>query len=472
MAVKLKAVGASDFTIFEAEGGPGGTWYRNTYPGAEVDVPSNLYSLSFASRNWTRTHAKQPELATYIDDIVNDHDLRDHLRFNTRVESAVWDDERHVYDVTTSDGNREAFDILVAAVGFLSDPRIPDWPGLENFEGPAFHTQYWDHSIDLTGRKVALVGNGSTATQIAPELAEIVDELHIFQREPGWILPKGDRDYTREELQRNASRLRRRVNRAKILAQTQWAYVGGAVHHSGSRRNRKAEERARAYIAATFVDRPDLRDKVTPRYPFSGKRRILQGTYYPTLLRDNVVLHDAPVEKIVSDGIIDARGDIHGVHAIVIATGFNASQYLSTLEVRGRGGRRLQQKWARSAYAFLGMMVDEFPNMYVFYGPNTNGGPILLHHELQADYVVANMRRMRRGHGIALEVKRRYVERYNSWLQRRFTKTAWAHANNYMKGPDGRVVTQWADGVVRFWLLHKLLRIPSTTASRRGRPRT
>lgn len=464
-AVKLVEAGFREFTIFEAEDGPGGTWFRNTYPGAEVDVWSSLYSLSFANRNWSRTHATQGELLEYINDIIADHRLGEHFVYGTRVTDAVWDDARHRYDLTFDNREPQSFDVVVAAVGFLSDPNVPDWPGLDEFEGTAFHTQYWDHDVELQGKRIALVGNGSTATQIAPELAPIASELLIFQREPGWILPKGDRDYTSQELAERTP-LRRKLERAKLFAKTQWWYVGGNVHHTGSRRNRIAEAKARAYIDSIFADHPELREKVTPKYPFSGKRRILQSTYYPTLLRKNVTLHNAPVEKISPKGVIDINGHEHPVDVLVMATGFKASAYLSTIDVRGRRGRALAEKWRDSAYAFLGLMVDEFPNLYVLYGPNTNGGPILYHHELQADYIVRNLERMQRSGATALEVDETYVTRYNTWLQKRFEGTAWAASNNYMKGPDGRIVTQWADGVISFWLLHKLLRRPSTTASR------
>jgi cation diffusion facilitator CzcD-associated flavoprotein CzcO len=465
-AVRLKRAGFLDFVVFEAESGPGGTWWRNTYPGAEVDVHSALYSFSFASHNWTRTHAGQAELLQYIQDVIDAEGIREHFRFDTRVLDARWSEEHHSYRLRLSTDEVHEANMLVSAVGFLSDPRIPDWPGLADFGGPVFHTQHWDHNADLTGQRVAIVGSGSTATQIVPAIADRVRQLTIFQREPGWILPKGDRDFGPEEMRRYASPFRRRARRLRHFVRAQRAYHGGAVHHTGSERNARAEAKAHAYINEVFHDRPDLRTAVTPRYEFSGKRRILQSTFYPTLLRDNVRLVPRAVSDIGPGVVIDESGTKHDADVLLIATGFRASEYLSTLDVHGRDGLRLREAWREGVYAFLGMTVPGFPNFYMLYGPNTNGGPILFHHELQARYIVRELRTMTRTGVTAIEVRPRIVHAYNRWLQRRLSGTAWAHANNYMKDPQGRIVTQWADGLVRFWLLHRLLRRISSTTRR------
>ncbi|GAA0710830.1 NAD(P)/FAD-dependent oxidoreductase [Dactylosporangium roseum] len=466
-AVKLKRAGFDDFVVFEAEAGPGGTWWRNTYPGAEVDVHSALYSFSFASHNWTRTHAGQAEILRYIQDILDAEGIREHFRFGTRVLDARWSDDEHRYRLRDSTGATHEVDVLVSAVGFLSDPKLPDWSGLNSFGGPAFHTQYWDHGVDLAGKRVAIVGSGSTATQIVPAIADRVEQVTMFQREPGWILPKGDRDFTAEEMRRYASPVRRRLRRLKLFVQAQLAYQGGAVHHSGSKRNARAEVMARAYIDKVFGDRPDLKAAVTPQYEFSGKRRILQSTFYPALLRDNVRLVTRAVADIGPGVVIDESGTKHKADVLVIATGFRASEYLSTLDVFGRDGRRLRDVWRDGPFAFLGMTVPGFPNFYMLYGPNTNGGPILFHHELQANYIVRELRTMLRSGATAIEVRPWIVDAYNRWLQRRLANTAWAHANNYMKDSRGRIVTQWGDGLIRFWLLHRTLRRVSSTRRRR-----
>ena len=197
--VKMKRAGIHTFTIYESSLGIGGTWWDNTYPGAEVDVGSHLYSYSFKPHDWTRTHAKQAELQKYLEETVDEYGLRPHLRLGVAVESATWDDDRHVWTVRLDDGTTDEGHVLISGVGFLNVPRYPDWPGLDGFEGAKFHTSRWEHQHDLTDQVVAVVGTGSTATQIVPAIQPIVRRLYVYQREPGWVMPKGDRDFTPEE---------------------------------------------------------------------------------------------------------------------------------------------------------------------------------------------------------------------------------------------------------------------------------
>ena len=213
--VKLQQAGIDTFTIFEKSLGVGGTWRDNTYPGCEVDTHSNLYSFSFTHPDWSRTHARQPELQKYLEGVVDEFDLRRHFRMGIAVDEAVWDETTHTYRLQLSDGTFETCQVLISAVGFLNVPRYPAWPGLETFSGPKFHTARWEHEHDLTGRRVAFVGTGSTAAQAIPELAEIAGRLLVFQREPGWVMPKGDRDFTAEEREALRRPLRWRIRRAR-----------------------------------------------------------------------------------------------------------------------------------------------------------------------------------------------------------------------------------------------------------------
>jgi cation diffusion facilitator CzcD-associated flavoprotein CzcO len=199
VGVKLQQAGIRTFTIYESSLGIGGTWWDNTYPGAEVDVGSHLYCFSFKPHNWSRTHARQPELQQYLEETVDEFGLRPHLDLGVTVESATWDDDRHVWTVRLADGRVETCNVLVSAVGFLNVPRYPDWPGLAGFEGPKFHTARWEPEHDLTGKVVAVVGTGSSATQLVPAIQPIVKQLYVFQREPGWIMPKGERDLTDDD---------------------------------------------------------------------------------------------------------------------------------------------------------------------------------------------------------------------------------------------------------------------------------
>jgi len=462
--VKLLKAGIETFTIFEKSPGPGGTWWDNRYPGAEVDVASHLYSYSFLSYDWSRTHVRQAELQRYMEDVVDRFGLRPHFRFSTAVSDAVWDDERHRYMVHLEGGEEVPADVVVSALGLLNHPRYPDWPGLEDFAGPKFHTFRWEHEHDLTGRRVAVVGTGSTAAQVVPAIAPVVGRLLVFQREPGWVTPKGDRDYTPEERAAFARPLARRIERTRQFVRLERMQFRGAIHRPGSTVNTRIEAVCRSYITGALKDRPDLVEAVTPRYPFPGKRPVLSSDYYNALKRDNVELVPKAVTRVTPTGVVDADGVEHPADVLVMATGFQPTNFLATLEVVGRGGRTIHEVWDGEPRAFLGITVHGFPNFYMLYGPNTNGGEIVHHLERQAEYVVRAVRRMMRERVTAVEVRAGAVDTYNRWLERRFAGTAWPVSNNYYKSPSGRIVTQWPDGALLYALGTKTLgRVSETT---------
>ena len=295
--VKLKKAGIDSFTIYESSSGVGGTWWDNTYPGAEVDVNSNLYRYSFKPHRWTRSHARQPELQAYLEETADEFGLRPHLRLGVAVLSAVWDDHLHVWTVALDTGDLDVCHVVISAVGFLNVPRSPDWPGLEDFGGPRFHTSRWDHRQDLSGKVVAVVGTGSTATQVVPAVQPVVKKLYVFQREPGWVLPKGEREFT--EAERVA--LARPWWRAWDRFCSRWSMEvnlwGGAMFRPGTRLHARRQQACLDYIALEFADRPDLREAVTPTYPFPGKRPVLATTFYPALKKPNVELIPAAVSR-------------------------------------------------------------------------------------------------------------------------------------------------------------------------------
>jgi cation diffusion facilitator CzcD-associated flavoprotein CzcO len=469
MAVKLKKAGFHDFVVFEAEDGPGGVWQVNDYPGAEVDVHSAVYSLPYRDHIWSRTHARQPELLEYIDETLDLFDVRSHFRFGVRVREVRWDDDTHTYTVTTADGESLECHVVVSAVGMLSDPKDPPWPGTEEFEGRIFHTQRWPKDLDLSGKRVAVVGVGASAAQIVPSIAEDVKQLYVFQREPGWVLPKGGHDFDDLELQELRNPLKRRSRRLKLLLKNEWAYLHKPVYEVGSKRNLAGKELALRYLDSLFHDRPDLKAALTPNYPFSGKRRILSDDFLPTFKRENVELVPHEVSSLTSTGIVDATGTEREVDVVVAAIGYKASSYLSSLRVFGPGGRSLHDVWRDGAFAFLGVAVPRFPNLYLLYGPNTNGAaPITWMHERQAAYVVSNLKRMQRAGVTSIDVRSSWTTLYNKWLQRRLSSTAWAQGNNYFKGPKGQIVTQWRDGLVVYSLLLKCLRRSASVKARKG----
>jgi cation diffusion facilitator CzcD-associated flavoprotein CzcO len=455
--VKLVQAGIRTFTICEKSEGIGGTWWENTYPGAEVDVVSHLYSYSFRRNDWTRTHARRDELQRYLEATVDEYGLRPHFRLGTKVEHAVWDEAARHYTVHLEGGDQLTCHVLISAVGLLNHPNHPDWPGLDEFEGPAFHTSRWRHDVDLAGRRVAVVGTGSTAVQLVPEIAPVAKQVYLFQREPGWIVPKGERDFTPDERATLRHPLHRRIERLKrfwLLEKNLW---GGAIYRPGTKVNALREQQCRDYIAREFADRPDLRAAVTPTYPYPGKRPIFHSTFYATLKRDNVELVPRAVTRVTRTGIVDADGVEREADVLVIATGFRAAEYLPDLEVTGVGGTTIHEAWAGEPHAFLGITVPGFPNFFMLYGPNTNGGEIVFFLERQAEYAVRVATRIGRGRVSAVEVRRSWTDRYNRWMQGRMKGTSWEVSRNYFTAPSGRIVTQWPYGAVLYGLLTKLL---------------
>ncbi len=465
--VKMKNAGIHTFTIYESSFGVGGTWWDNTYPGAEVDVGSHLYSYSFKSHDWTRTHAKQAELQKYLEETVDEYGLRPHLRLGVAVESATWDDTRHVWTVTLDDGATDECHVLISGVGFLNVPRYPDWPGLEDFAGPKFHTARWEHEHDLTDKVVAVVGTGSTATQIVPAIQPDVRKLYLFQREPGWVMPKGDRDFTPEERKRFSSRLRRRQERLRLKWLLEKNIWGGKVFVVDTKENEVRTQFCLDYIAKSFEDRPDLQKAVTPTYPYPGKRPIFATTFYPALKQPNVELVPKAVASVTPTGVVDVDGVEREVDVLVMATGFQPADYLARLNVVGRTGRTLREYWAGEPHAFLGITVPEFPNFFILYGPGTNGGEIVTMLESQSEYAVRAMKRMRRERVSTIEVRPVFDKWWNRWLQHKMHGTSWEQSNNYFKAPTGKIVTQWPIGCTVYRALTKVLgRISETTRTR------
>ena len=466
--VKLKQAGIDTFRIYESSLGIGGTWWDNTYPGAEVDVGSHLYCFSFKPYDWTRTHARQPELQKYLEATVDEFGLRGHLRLGTAVEAATWDDDRHVWRVHLDDGTVDECHALVSAVGFLNVPSYPEWPGLDDFGGPKFHTARWEHNHDLTGKVVAVVGTGSSATQVVPAIQPTVEKLYVFQREPGWILPKGERDLSDEERSTFARAWRRTRERWRLRYLVEKNLWSGDLVRPGTKLNQARERACRRYIARQFAERPDLREAVTPSYPYPGKRPVLASTFYPALKQPNVELVPRAVASVTRTGIVDADGVERPVDVIVMATGFTAANYLARLRVVGRDGQSLRERWAGEPRAYLGITVPGFPNFFMLYGPGTNGGELVMTLESQAEYAVRAIKRMVRERVTAVEVRPGFEGRWFRWLQSRMEGTSWTMSDNYFRSRTGRVVTQWPYGNLQYRVLTKALGRVSEVTRRRA----
>jgi cation diffusion facilitator CzcD-associated flavoprotein CzcO len=454
VAVNLLRQGIHDFVVLEQSSGLGGTWWHNRYPGAEVDVTSELYSFSFLPHVFSRTHVRQKELLAYIDRVVETYAIGEHTAFNTRVSGAVWRDDEALWEVTATDGRVWRARMVISAVGLLSDPRIPSWPGMDTFGGDCFHTARWPEDVDLTGKTVAVIGTGSTGAQVVSTIAPVVEHLYLFQRQPGWVLPKPDYDYTaaeRADLRRRPLSLKTR----RVRAFLQLERLRRAAMF-GSRRNLKVQKVAEQYLQEAVAD-PELRAALTPDYPFGRKRPVLSKDFFPALQRSNVTLIPRAVESLSTDGVVDDEGKETLVDVVVVATGFKAEQFLSTIEVRGRCGKQLHELWGAEPRAFLGLMTPGFPNFVMLYGPNTNGGDVLFTLERQAEWVTRAAKRLLRSDATALDVRQSLFDIGDRILLWRNEKFSWAGGtNNYYTSASGRVVTQWPFTQSLYWLMLRL----------------
>ncbi|TWF82094.1 cyclohexanone monooxygenase [Pseudonocardia hierapolitana] len=457
-AVKLRQRTSASFVIFEQSPQVGGTWYDNRYPGCEVDIPSHAYSFSFLRYDWSHTHARQPELLRYANEVIDTFGLRPHLRLSTPVTEVVWDEAEHHWVLTTADGESHVFDVVISALGLLNVPNHPDWPGLDTFGGIAFHTSRWRQDVDLTGERVAVVGTGSTAAQVVPGIAERVASLLVFQREPGWVEPKQERAFTPRERW-----LYRHVPGAQRLHRG-WLFYRSIARFKAYDATSRAQHRKRQacldYIRRTVAD-PATRQAVTPDYPWGCKRPVLASTFYQALNRPHVQLVPHPVTSVTETGLLDARGTHHEIDVLVMSTGFQPTKFLASLEVRGLDKQSIHDAWAERASAFLGVTVAGFPNFFILYGPNTNGGfSIIAQLERQAEVAAAAVRRLEHTGPGYLDTDPRIQQRYLAWIDTQIAKKANAMESgcrNYYHAPGGANITQWPGAHLKYLLATKLL---------------
>jgi cation diffusion facilitator CzcD-associated flavoprotein CzcO len=457
-AVKLRKAGISDFTVFERSPGPGGTWWDNRYPGCEVDIPSHAYSFSFAPYDWPRTHATQPELQEYAEWVIDRFGLRPRFRFGVGVESVAWDDADGVYLVRTDDGAERRFRFVISAVGLLNVPNYPSWPGLDEFEGVCFHTARWDEKADLTGKRVAIVGTGSTAVQIVPAIAPRVARLQVFQREPGWVEPKGERAFTAAERARfRRYPLLRRLYRLKLFLDSTRRFK---AYDLKGREQRRMRELCLRYIADTIED-PRVRAAVTPSFPWGCKRPIYASNFYPALNLPNVELIPHAVKEVTPKGVVDARGVEHETDVLILSTGFQPTRFLSQFTVTGRNGKDIQDFWGDRPRALLGATVPGFPNFFILYGPNTNGGfSIIAQLERQAEIAVRAIRTVLRRRAKLVDTRPDALDRHVRWLDRQLARHAsamGAGCHNYYHSPSGANVTQWPRTHFVYYVMCRIL---------------
>jgi cation diffusion facilitator CzcD-associated flavoprotein CzcO len=423
MAIRLRQEGEEDFVILERAGDIGGTWRDNTYPGCRCDVPSHLYSFSFAPNpNWSSTFSPQSEILDYLKDCAERYGVMPHVRFDTGLEAASWDDDRQVWDIETSQGPLTA-DILVAAQGPLSEPSLPEVPGIDSFEGTAFHSADWDHDHDLSGERVAVIGTGASAIQFVPEIQPEVEKLHVFQRTAPWVIPHRNRPL--KSWERTLYRLFPPAQLA-MRAAIYWARELFVLQFRHRAVGRLLERIPLRHLHAQIKD-PELRRKVTPDYRMGCKRILPTDEWYPALAKPNVEVVTEGITEVRPHSVVAADGTEREVDTIIFGTGFHVTDVPIADRVRGRDGRTLAEAWHGSMQAYKGTTVAGYPNLFFLVGPNTGLGhtSIVFMIESQIAYVLGALRAMRSHGAHALEVRADAQAAYNEELDRMTEETVW-----------------------------------------------
>lgn len=438
MGIQL-AAGGYDFTIFDRADGFGGTWRHNTFPGAACDVPSHLYSYSFAlNPRWSKTYANQPEILAYLEKVAADHGLGPQLRPNTAITTVRWSDESRHWTLTAQDGRQYDFDVVVSAVGMLDVPNVPNIPGAQRFRGRQFHSARWDHSRPTAGERVASIGTGASAVQYVPAIARDTAHLTVFQRTPIWIAPRFDFPFTAEQHEE----FERRPETAQKLRDEAFEAYESASFDVDDRQTREATELARSYLHRKVAD-PELRAKLTPDYPAGCKRPLMSREWYPTFALPNVRLETTAIAELTEGGVRTVDGVEHRVDTVIYGTGFKAADYLDSIDVYGSGGRHLRDDWRGGAEAYLGTLVAGYPNLFTLYGPNTNGvNSIIYVHEVQTTFIRHILDVMGGQGARTVEVTADAQRRYNDEIQAAMVGKVWLACTNYFRHPSGKVVTQ------------------------------
>ena len=442
-AIRLEQQGVDDFLLFERADDLGGTWRDNSYPGCTCDVPSHLYSFSFAPNpGWSRSFSGQPEIWEYLRECARRFGIMPRIRFGHEVRGATWDERRRRWRVETSQGTWTA-DVLVSAAGPLSEPSIPALPGLDRFAGKVFHSARWDHDHDLRGRQVAVVGTGASAIQFVPEIQPKVARLSVFQRTAPWVLPRRDRAWSDAE-----RRLYRAVPAAQRLARWSiyWAREGFTVGFLRPRVMRLPQRLAQHHLRESVPD-PELRARLTPDYTLGCKRVLLSNDYLPALTRPNVELVTAGIREVRPDGLVSDDGVLHPADTIIFGTGFHVTDMPAAEGITGRDGRTLAEVWNGSPKAYLGVAVAGFPNLFLLLGPNTGLGStsVVLTIEAQVEYLLRALEHLRRAGAATIEPRPEAQEAFLAEVDARMRPTVWSSGGcaSWYMDRTGRVSAIW-----------------------------
>ena len=439
MAIQLQRAGIHRFVILEKQTGLGGTWWDNTYPGAHVDVPAPAYSFSFAPNpEWKRRFPAAPEIQAYMQALAERHGLMARIRFSTRLAQAHFEEASGLWRFATEDGSTLKARFFVCSTGPLNQLRWPDIPGLDSFQGQRLHSARWDASCTLQGQRVAVIGTGSTASQLVPPLAAKAEQLHVFQRTANWVLPRMDRRYT--ALDRQLAQF------APYATAVRWSWVqvlewGRRGFEEGTLA-RKGMLKTAATHRQRQVPNVTLRQHLTPTYPLGCKRIIYSNDFYPALGQPNVELVTEGITRITETGIVTADGRERAVDVLVCATGFDAVHLLSSLTITGLNGRTLAEAWAQGPEAYHGITVAGFPNLFLMLGPNTATGhtSTLLYIEPEVDHAIGCMQAVRQSGRKWIVVRPEVMGAYNQGLQSRLAGSVWSQCRSWYRMDNGRIV--------------------------------
>lgn len=453
MAIRLKQSGFHDFVVLEKSEALGGTWHDNTYPGCACDVPSHMYSFSFElNPGWTRMFAPQPEIRAYMERTAGKYRVRDHIRFGAKVDSMEYDDGARRWTVTLADGGVLTPKAIISGIGALHVPSYPDLPGIERFRGTAFHSAGWDHSCDLAGRRVAVIGTGASAIQFVPRVAEQASDLVVFQRTPPWIQPKPDVAVpapVRKVFEKVPGAAR--AFRGGIY----WALEARAAGFTIDPRLSAPQEKiARRHLKRQIAD-PVLRARVTPGYTIGCKRILLSNDYYPALTRPNVHVETSGAAEVREHSIVTGDGREHEVDCIIYGTGFKVTDALTDLRVTGRDGIKLREIWADGIEAHRGTTIPGMPNFFMLLGPNTGLGhnSVVFMIEVQIRHVLSCLRLLQEHGADAIEPKPRAARRFNDRIQQRLRRAVWNEGgcSSWYLDDKGVNRTLWPGHTFEFW---------------------
>ncbi len=445
LGMRLLEEGMDDFVLLERKADVGGTWRDNTYPGCACDVPSHLYSFSFAPNpDWTRTYSQQPEIYEYIRRTASDSGVLANVRFGHEVQSSRWNDDEQHWEIETSAGSLTA-NFLVSAMGPLSAPAWPKVDGLDDFEGKIFHSAEWDHNHDLDGAKVGVIGTGASAIQFVPAIQPRVGKMHVFQRTPPWVLPRPDRATTR--LERWAYRrfpVLQKITRTLVYWRQELIMVPGLVYRP---KIMKLGEIASRWQIRRHVQDEKLREELTPDYRLGCKRILISDEWYPALAADNVEVVHSGIEEVRANSIITSDGTEREIDTIILGTGFRATDAVGSERIFGRDGTNLHDSWDGSPQAHLGTTVAGFPNLFLLVGPNLGPGhtSVVFYTESQVRYIMKTLEALEERGATNFEVRRDVQDAYNADLQERMRGTVWTTGgcNSWYLDETGRNTTLW-----------------------------